>query len=196
MGVWFSKNLTFSTQVKKLAGTCFGILKTLRKFLPLLPRSAKETVVRALILSHLDYANALYAGIPGYLLNKLQVVQNSAARLLLGLSSRCSVRSHLLTMHWLPAEARIKFKILTIAHSALHGLGHIYLLKRFAFYVPVRQLRSSSQLLAQIPWFNRQRLGGSSLARKAALAWNALPLALRGIQDPATFKKKLKSFLF
>lgn len=182
--------------MKKLAGTCFGILKTLRKFLPLLPKPAKETVIRALIHSHLDYANALYIGIPGYLLNKLQVVQNAVARLLLDLPIRSSVRFHLRTLHWLHVEARVKFKILTIAHRALYGLGPIYLQKRFAFYVPVRQLRFSSQLLAQVPGFTCQRTGGSSLALKAALVWNALPLALRSIQDSVAFKKKSKTFLF
>lgn len=74
LGVWFEENLSFSIQIKKLVGNSFGILKFLRKFLSLLPRAAKETVTRALILSRLDYANALYGVLPGYLLNKLQVV--------------------------------------------------------------------------------------------------------------------------
>lgn len=43
IGVWFDENLQFKTHVKKLAGTCYSILKTLRKFLPLLPREARET---------------------------------------------------------------------------------------------------------------------------------------------------------
>lgn len=104
LGVWFEENSTISTQIKKLAGTCFGILRTLRKFLLLLPKAAKETVVRAWILSRLDYANVLYVGTPGYLLNKLQVVQNSAAQLLLDLP-RSSVHLHLCSLHWLPRGA-------------------------------------------------------------------------------------------
>lgn len=88
LGVWFEENLSFATHAKKLAGSCFGILKTLKKFLP---RAAGELVVRALVLSRLDYANALYAGSPGYVLGKLQVVQNSAVRLLMNLPRRTSV---------------------------------------------------------------------------------------------------------
>lgn len=196
LGVWFDDNLHFATHVKKLAGTCYGILKTLRKFLPLLPRSAKETVVRALVLSRLDYANSLLVGIPVHLVKKLQVVQNAAARLILGLSSRDSVRIHLRSLHWLPIASRLQFKMLTIAHRALYGLGPIYLQKRLIFYRPGRHLRSSDQLLMQSPRFRRQRLGGSSFVRMAALAWNALPLALRGTKDPLLFRKKLKTLLF
>lgn len=196
LGVWFEDNLSFATQFKKLAGTCFRLLKTLRKFLPLLQRPAKEMVIRALILSRLDYANVLYISIPGYLLNKLQVVQNAASRLLLDLPIRSSVRLHLRSLHWLPVAVQVKFKTQTIAHRALYGQGPIYLQKRFSFYVPLRQLRSSSQLLAQVPRFTRHRMGGGSFVLKAALAWNALPLALCNIQGSVAFKKKLKTFLF
>lgn len=171
-------------------------MKTLRTFLSLLPRAAKETVICALIWSRLDYANALYVGIPVYLLKKLQMVQNAAARLLLGIPSRISVRSHLRSLHWLPVAERVKFKSLVMAHRALHGHGPIYLQKRFSFYTPARHLRSMSRHLAQVHCFKCQRLGGSSLARKAAVAYNALPLALRNIQVPLIFKKNLKTHLF
>lgn len=173
-GGWLEENLSFYTQVKKLAGICFGLLKTLRKFLPLLLRAAKETVISALILSRLDYANALYVGIPGYLLKKLQVIQNAAARLLLDMPSRSSVSHHLCSLQWLPVAVRVKFKSLVIAHRALYGQGPTYLQKRFSFYAPLRQLRSSSQLLALVPRFKCQRLGGSSR-----------PESCRGMERPS-----------
>lgn len=153
-------------------------------------------MVRTLSLSRLDYANALLLGIPAYLVKKLQVVQNSAVRRLLGLSPRDSVHTHLRSLHWLPIASQLQFKLLTIAHRSLYGLGPIYLQRRFTFYRPGRQLRSSTQLLIQTPKFRRQRLGGCSFVRTAALAWNALPLTLRGIQDPCMFRKKLKTLLF
>lgn len=107
LGVRFEENLSFSHHIKKLAGSCFGILKSLTKFLPLLPRHTRETVTRALILSRLDYANALFIGTPDYSLKKLQVVQNAAARLLLNIPIRSSVRQHLRSLHWLPLIKRV-----------------------------------------------------------------------------------------
>lgn len=103
-----------------------------------------------------------------YLLNRLQVVQNTAARLLLGIPARNSVRQHLRALHWLPVAERVKFKSLVIAHHALHALGPIYLQKRFFFYTPRRPLRSSSQLLANVPRFCLQRTGA------VPLLWNPL----------------------
>lgn len=83
-----------------------------------------------------------------------------------------------------------------VAHRELHGLGPAYLRKRFEFYTPTRDLRSASQFLARIPRVQRQRLGGRSLAFRAATVWNLLPFSLRSIHDISVFKKQLKTFLF
>ncbi len=54
--------------------------------------------------------NAWYCGLPSYLLDKLQLVQNSAAQLVSG----CPRRNHItpvLQLHWLPIPQRIAFKL-------------------------------------------------------------------------------------
>ena len=43
-----------------------------------------KTIVNALIMSHLDYCNAMLYGLPETQLRKLQMVQNSAAHLITG----------------------------------------------------------------------------------------------------------------
>lgn len=48
----------------------------------LIPQEAQVIVVRALVLSRLDYVNVFYLGIPEYLIQRLQVVQNIVVRLL------------------------------------------------------------------------------------------------------------------
>lgn len=149
-------------------------------------------VMRSLILSRLDYANALYFGLPDYQFKKLQVLQNAAARALIGTPKRCSMKLLLRDLCWLPVAQRVTFKAFTLAHSALNGVGPLYLRKRFSFYVPRRHLRSSSQCLAAIPRFRRARMGGSSLSVKAAEAWNSLSFELRSIRDPALLKKTKK----
>lgn len=172
------------------------ILKSLKKFFPLLPQSAKETATRALILSRVDYANGLYVGLPDYMLKKLQVVQNAAARLVFSVPIMKSVGLHLRMLHWLPVMKRVQYKALVIAHRTLYSGGPVYLRKRFSFYMPTRHLRSASQLLAPIPRVRLQRMGGRSLAFRVATAWNVLPLSLRSTQNLGHIKKQLKAFLF
>lgn len=64
LGVWLDRNLDFKEQAQKVAASCYGILRMICKILPLLPFPVRRLMVQALILSRLDYANALYLGAP------------------------------------------------------------------------------------------------------------------------------------
>ncbi len=57
----------------------------------MLPVSDAEKLVHAFMTSRLDYCNALLGGCPASSINKLQVVQNAAARVLTRSSQRCSI---------------------------------------------------------------------------------------------------------
>lgn len=168
----------------------------LKQFLPLLSVNHRKTVVQAMITSRLDYANILYLGIPEYMLSRLQVVQNAAARAILMLGFRTRMSPYLVSLHWLPIRKQISFKVGILACKALHGIGAPYLRKIIQFHRPCRLLQSSSLHLATIPRFSRSRIGGRSFQVSAAKFWNSLPLALRQIQDLLPFRKALKTWLF
>lgn len=75
--------LSFEHQTRRVAGTCFGVLKVLRKTLDLLPIAARKILVHSLVTSRLDYGNILYLGATAKCMLRLQGVQNAAARLIL-----------------------------------------------------------------------------------------------------------------
>ena len=65
----------------------------------------------SLVLTRLDYGNATLAGIPLYLLNRLQSVMNSAARLVCSSSRYEHITPLLRQLHWLKAAERIDYKL-------------------------------------------------------------------------------------
>lgn len=95
LGVKLDTSLTMKAYIQTVVGSCFGLLRMLRNFLPLLPVEHQKMVVQALITSRLDHVNVLYLGLPEYLLNRLQVAQNAAARAILMVGHRAHVFFHL-----------------------------------------------------------------------------------------------------
>ena len=69
-----------------------------------------KTLVQDLVLSHLDYANAISVGIPKRNIQRLQKVQNMAAKLVLNRDKWSSSKESLEQLHWLPIQARIDLK--------------------------------------------------------------------------------------
>ena len=78
-------------------------------------------LVNNLIISHLDYCNAFYRGLPDCLLNQLQTVQNTAARLVSCIRKSAHITPVLMKLHWLPVQHRVKFKILKQVFKTLNG---------------------------------------------------------------------------
>ena len=81
------------------------------------------TLVHVLVVSRLDYCSALYVGLPLRLMQKLQMVQNTAARLLTGVKKYHHISPTRAALHWLPIRFCIDFKMLMITYKALNGLG-------------------------------------------------------------------------
>ncbi len=82
LGVLFNSNLSFDSHVSSICKTAFFHLKNISKLRPMLSMSNAEILIHAFMTSRLDYCNALLGGCSARLINKLQMVQNAAARVL------------------------------------------------------------------------------------------------------------------
>ena len=94
-------------------------LKLIRKSLTL---GAAETIALGLVLSHLDYANTLYAGLPDMEMKKLQRIQNIAAKIITCTRKHDNSTATLKILHWLPIYLRIQYKIAMLVFSSIHRL--------------------------------------------------------------------------
>ncbi len=81
LGVIFDDQLTFKQHIAKTARSCRFALHNIRKIRPFLTEHAAQLLVQALVISRLDYCNALLAGLPSNTIKPLQMIQNAAARL-------------------------------------------------------------------------------------------------------------------
>ena len=122
----------------------------------LLTAQATQALVYAFILSRLDYCNCLLAGCPQFLIDRLQKVQNAAARLICRAKKLDHVQPILQSLHWLPIRARIQHKISTLCFNVITGTGPQYLSELLHLYALSRDFRSSqtnafSRFLVLIP---------------------------------------------
>ena len=86
-----------------------------------------QTLVFGLVTSHLDYANALYIGLPDCDIAKFQHVQNAAVKVVLNKTKYSSDTQGLKELHWLPIRFRAIHKLLTLVYKSLKGNAPKYL---------------------------------------------------------------------
>ena len=89
-------------------------LKPLRRYIT---TEAATILVLGLMMSHLDYCNSLFAGLPETDIAKLQRVQNITVQFVSGIGARDSITACCRNLHWLPIHSCIDHKILTLVHK-------------------------------------------------------------------------------
>ena len=155
-----------------------------------------QVCLSSIVNSKLDYCNSLAYGLPKYLLQKLQYVQNAAARLITGIRKHDHITPILMDLHWLPVNQRIQFKILLLTFKSLNGLAPVYIDEMIQRYVPNRKLRSSSAFLLKQNKWNLKSYGFRTFTVAAPFLWNSLPLEVKSSPSLNIFKSKLKTHLF
>jgi len=87
-------------------------LRNFAKLRNMLSVSDAEKLVHAFMTSRIDYSNALLAGCPASTINKLQLVQNAADRVLTRSRKYDHITPILSSLHWLPIKFRINYWVL------------------------------------------------------------------------------------
>ncbi len=123
LGVLFDGNLYFDSHVSSICKIAFFHLNYIYKLRLMLSMSNADMLIHVFMTSRLDYCNALLGGCSARLINKLQMVQNAAARVLIRTRKYDHISPVMSTLHWLPIKHRIDFKILLITYKALNGLA-------------------------------------------------------------------------
>jgi len=91
LGVTLDADLTFCQHVSAVVSTCYFHIRRLSKVRHCLTHKAANAIAVALVLSKLDYCNALLCGIKKGQITRLQLAQNAAARVV----SKTRMRDHI-----------------------------------------------------------------------------------------------------
>ena len=144
----------------------------------------------------MDNCNSLLYGLPTYMMNKLQTIQNAAARFVTFTKKTEHITPVLCKLRWLPVQYRIIFEVLLLVYKGLNGLAPAYISELLHYRTSSRSLRSSSQRLLSIPKTCLKTYGDRAFSAAGPRLWNELLLSLKSSNTLNVFKKDLKTYLF
>ena len=194
LGVTLDNFLNFDKHTSNVCSASYYHIRGLGRIRPFLDADTSKSIGAVIVGSRLDYANSVLNAPPQRNLQRLQRVQNTLASVVAGETTLSSNRL-LASLHWLPIDQRIKFKISTTVYRSLNGTAPHYLSSLLTNYTPTRSLRSSDQNLLTIPNV-KTKIGSRGFRSSGPRLWNTLPVHLRSENTYSAFRSHLKTHLF
>ena len=190
LGVILDSHLTKDAQVRSACKKAFYHLRRISQIRKFLTESALAQLIHAFVISQLD-CNSFLAGLPKSSLDRLQRVQNAAARLIKGAKKCDPISPILLDLHWLPIAFRIDFQIALVTYRCLHCLAPRYLSSLLR--LPVSSRLACDRLISMKS--RTKTYCCPSFKTYAPQLWNSLPQNVRIASSLAQFRSRLKTHL-
>ena len=160
----------------------FHWLRQLRRIRKSLDYGSAATLVHAFVTSRVDYCNAVYAGAPKTITDKLPRVLNAAARVVSDTRKLDRGLTSLLhdELHWLDVPERVTYKMGVMVYRCLHGQAPRYLADHLITLSDVAcrlRLRSANRHQLTIPRCRLNTYGRRAFSIAGPTVWNSLPSA-------------------
>ena len=196
LGIMFDVHMTMTKQISSLCQSSYFQIRNIRRIKRYLDNTTLHHVVRALVISRLDYGNLLLLGATEHEIDRVQRLQNNAARLVCSISRREHITPVLKELHWLPIRERIQFKLCLFVYKCFKNTAPEYLSNLLSLYTPQRTLRSALDITRlNVPRTNKV-LGRKAFSVAGPRSWNNLPRAIRELDNVSQFRRSLKTHLF
>ena len=202
LGVKLDEALNMERQINSVKQACSWTMTNLRTISRYLDERVKLMLVKQLIISKVDYCNALYMNLPMVRLKKLRSVLNAGIRFIYNITDRTEDLLHYYKKaHILPIQQRIFFKACLLSYKIVYDCAPDYLQELVQLEEPrgLAMTRSTSvndHLRFKVPKMSTLKASNRRFTYYAPECWNSIPLRLRKIEDISTFKSMLKNYLY
>ena len=192
LGMTIDQHLTWSKHVEeksKKISSAIGALKRIRPFITI---DVANKIYKAIIQPHLDYCSTVWDGLGVTLLDKIQKLQNRAARIITQSSYYTSASSLLEELEWDNVSTRWKKQKEILMFKTLNNRAPEYLRNLFIDRNTHYNLRNAGGKL-NLPRPRTDYLK-RSFSYGGAQLWNNLPESIRTIKSFKNFKKAIQNY--
>ena len=151
LGVVFDSELSMNRFISEKCRSAMYYLRCISRIRKYLDIDSTKSLIQALVASRIDYVNSILICVNKTSLHRVQVIPNSAARLIYRTSFREHITPIRKQLHWLPIESRIEYKILIMCFNCIKGTAHWYLRDLIELKHHSRNLRNSSNRYLIVP---------------------------------------------
>ena len=182
--------------VSKTVSSCISRLCQINRVKHVFDKRTLKLVINALVFSRLFYCSSVWSNTAKKNVDKLQLVQNFAARIVANKRKYEHVTPILRSLNWLPVRDQLYFRDAVLAFKCMSGLAPVYLSDKLITRSTVskRELETRNSQMLNIPLF-RTATGQKTFYYRTVNIWNNLNNDIKLCIDVNSFRSKLRGVL-
>ena len=153
LGVYIDSHLNYNEHITKTVSTCMYMLSRVNRIKHLLDSKTLIFLINAFVFSKLYYCSTVWSNTTKENIRKLQLVQNFACRIVLGLKKYDHITEGLKSLNWISVKDKLLLNDLVMVHKCLHGQMPNYLSDKLIKRSKIHDRNTK----IQIPHTNRNR---------------------------------------
>ena len=177
LGLTIDAHLSWGEHVEEICKKVSSAIGALKRVRPFISKETAILIYNTLIMPHFDYCSPVWDCLSGYLSDKLQKLQNRAARVTTKSPFDASSNHLLSTISWERLSLRRKKQKALMMYKTMNDLAPEYLQSLFSQRHSAYNLRNSEgRLTLSKPSTNYLK---RSFSYSGAMLWNNLPKNLK-----------------
>ena len=195
LGLIIDEALTWEPYIQLLSTKIASAISAIKRA-NFLPKKSLITLYQSLVEPRLRYCNTVWGNCGEALIDKLQKLQNRAARVVTK-TKYGSIEPDILlkNLGWLNVQQLIDLDTASMVHKAINNMALSYLSELFHKTKTVHNHDTRGSTHGLFPEHSNLKYGQRSFASYGCKVWNSLDRDVQAIEEPKRFKKALRERL-
>lgn len=190
LGVFLDQCLSYNEHICTTVASCMNKLIQINRIKHLFDKETLSLIINSFAFSRLFYCSSVWSNTSAINIHKLQLVQNFAARIILGLRKYDYISAGLRSLRWLNVKQRLMVNDAVMMHKCLQGLSTSYFSDKFSTRATVHNRQTRYRNSLNIPHC-RITAGQRAFYYRGVKIWNNLRKDLKEITNTKAFKRRL-----
>jgi hypothetical protein len=153
LGIILDSCLSYDEHIASVVSSCIAGLGQISRIKHIFDRKTLILIINSLIFSKMCYCSAVWSNTSQRNIEKLQAVQNFAARIVTGTRKYDHVTHVLQQLDWLPVKYMLKLREAIFAFKCLKGLAPSYLREKVHVRSDVHDVNTRQKNILEIPMY-------------------------------------------
>ena len=154
LGLIMVTNLTYDCHIAEVVSSCMSRLSQINRVSKCFDKESISLLVSSLVMNKLLFCSSVQSNTSAKNINKLQLVQNIACRIVTKTKKFDHISPKLREMNWLPVKEHLLFRDSVMMYKCIDNLSTPHLCNKFRKRSNLHECNTRNRELLQIPMYN------------------------------------------